>query len=151
MSDSTSGKRTGREIRQANLQPIQPGEVRNPEGVNQYTYKRDFEQTVDALLKGQLSPDEAESIPDWVRGLVSPNMTRGEALGLIAVQGALRGEGRHFDELLKRLWPSTEKREHQLAVGPPQPIEFKPDPGRPLRIARILQELDLDGANEKPG
>jgi hypothetical protein len=42
-------------VREANLQPIQPGEVRNPKDINQYAYKRDFERAIDALLKGELS------------------------------------------------------------------------------------------------
>ena len=54
MDDFTSGKRNGKEVREENLQPIQPGEVRNPEGKNQYTYKRDFERTIDCLLAGQV-------------------------------------------------------------------------------------------------
>ena len=49
------------------LRPAKPGEVRNPTGINQHTYRRDFERTIDALLKGELSPEEAESVPEWVR------------------------------------------------------------------------------------
>lgn len=31
--------------------PIQPGEVRNPKGINQYTYRGDAEATFDRLLR----------------------------------------------------------------------------------------------------
>ena len=45
-----------------NLKPIQLGEVRNPEGRNQYSYRRDFEATVDALLRSvyKFEPEELE-------------------------------------------------------------------------------------------
>jgi len=45
MTDLASGTRTGREIREANLKPFKPGDVGNPEGRNQYTYRRDFERS----------------------------------------------------------------------------------------------------------
>jgi hypothetical protein len=41
---------------------IQPGEVRNPEGRNQYSYRRDFEKTVGQLLEGELKEREAEEL-----------------------------------------------------------------------------------------
>ncbi len=66
MSDHTSGNRTGREVRDANLRPFKSGDVGNPEGKNQYSYKRECEQTIDALLKGEVSPEEAEAVPAWV-------------------------------------------------------------------------------------
>jgi hypothetical protein len=34
-----------------NLKPAKPGEVRNPEGRNQYSYRRDFEATIEAVLR----------------------------------------------------------------------------------------------------
>ncbi len=64
MSDLASGKHDGSDLPG---RPIQPGQVLNPKGANQYTYKRDFELTIDALLKGELSPEEVESAPEWVR------------------------------------------------------------------------------------
>ena len=36
----------------ANLRPIRPGEVRNPEGRNQYTYRRDFQAAIQRLADG---------------------------------------------------------------------------------------------------
>ena len=72
MTDLASGTRTGREIREANLKPFKPGDVGNPEGRNQYTYRRDFERTIDALLRGELSPKEAEAVPAWIQDVIAP-------------------------------------------------------------------------------
>jgi len=113
MDDFTSGKRNGKEVREANLRPIQPGEVRNLDGTNQYTYKRDFERTIDALLKGGLSPEEVASVPDWVQDLIAPGMKRGEALAAVTVAGALRGGSRHLAAVLKRIWPKMHR--HRVA------------------------------------
>jgi hypothetical protein len=63
-----NGKAAGRRI--------QPGEVRNPEGRNQYTYRRDFEKTVVRLLEGELKPEGLQALPEWARELVSPEMRR---------------------------------------------------------------------------
>jgi hypothetical protein len=117
MTDPASSKANGKERLRG--KPIVPGEVRNPEGRNQWTYRRDFEQTIAKLLDGELSAEEAENTPEWVRDIVEPGMTRGAALAAIAVTGALRGEGKHFEELLKRVWPATEKRELAGAGGEP--------------------------------
>jgi hypothetical protein len=46
-------------------------------------------------------------------------MSRGEALAMIIVGGALRGDYKYTTELLKRVWPATEKREITGADGRP--------------------------------
>ena len=125
MDDSTSGMRDGREAQEANLRPFKPGDVGNPKGTNQYTYRRDFERTIDAMLKGELSPKEAEAVPDWVLDVITPGMTRGEAIAAVTVAGALRGDSRHLLGVLKRIWPETQKHEisevHRSPLTVPQP------------------------------
>ena len=37
--------------RLGNLRPVQPGQVLNPQGRNQYNYRREAEQVLDALLR----------------------------------------------------------------------------------------------------
>jgi hypothetical protein len=80
---------------------IRQGEVRKPKGNNLYTYRREFECSIDSLRSGDLSEDEAKKLPQWIRHFVRPGMGRGEALACIVVEGALRGEEKHFLEALK--------------------------------------------------
>jgi len=108
-----------------NLRPWKPGQSGNPKGINQYTYKRDFETTIDCLLSGKLSEVEAAQVPEWVQALVKSGMPRGEALAHIAVLGALRGEEKHFLEALKRIWPVVTKAEVSGAEGQPLVPEQK--------------------------
>ena len=123
-----------------NLKPIQPGAVRNPEGRNQYSYRRDFEATVDALLRSvykfeteNLKPGEGEMARCVVCNLMGcdtraglnlyahlhclselDGKTRGEVIGLVAVQRALSGDEKMLTELLKRMWPASKQVEHQF-------------------------------------
>ncbi|MBW2696340.1 MAG: hypothetical protein JRE70_07690 [Deltaproteobacteria bacterium] len=107
MGDSVTRHTGGNQFRG----PAKPGEVRNPEGKNQYTYRKDFEKSIGDLLNGELTEAEAESLPEWIREVVEPGMTRGDALAAISVHGALRGDEKRHTELMKRLYPATEKRE----------------------------------------
>jgi hypothetical protein len=116
MSSSATGKANGNAAIRG--RPIRPGEVRNPEGRNQYTYRRDFETSIGRLLNGELTDAEAEQVPEWVQALVNPGMARGEALAHITVLGALRGE-KHLLEALKRIWPVVTKAEVSGAEGQP--------------------------------
>ncbi len=52
-----------------NLNPASPSEVRNPEGRNQYSYRRDFEQTIDRLLAGVATKAEITEahVPECIR------------------------------------------------------------------------------------
>ncbi len=123
-----------------NLKPAKPGEVLNPEGRNQYSYRRDFEATVDALLRSvykfepeQLTRGEGERARCLVCNLFAcdaraglnlyahrdcltelDGKTRGEVIGLVAVQRALTGDDKMLPEILKRLWPAPKPVEHQL-------------------------------------
>lgn len=104
--------------------PIVPGEVRNPKGNNQYTYKRNFENSIDTLLAGEVTEEYLELVPPNVRALIDERMaagdklTRGEVLALITVAGAFKGDEKQLPEVLKRLWPVVEKRELSTPDGP---------------------------------
>jgi hypothetical protein len=122
------------------LSPIQPGEVRNPKGINQHTYRRDFERTIDALLRGEISPEERNLLPPLVRTSVLPGMTRGEALASATVAAAFALDEKHLANVLKRVWPETVKHEHRNTASPPQfsPLENLNDEDRAtmLRLAQ---------------
>jgi hypothetical protein len=126
-----------------NLKPAKPGEVRNPEGRNQYSYRRDFEATIDAVLRSvykfepeALEPGEGKTARCLVcslfgcdtraglniyahQGCLSEldGKTRGEVIGLVAVQRALTGDDRMLPEILKRVWPAPKPIEHQMSAG----------------------------------
>jgi hypothetical protein len=114
---------------------IKLGEVRNPEGRNQYTYRRDFDKTVVGLLEGELTEKEAQGLPEWARELISPEMTRGEVFAVIAVSGALRGDEKQFFELLKRVWPAP--------AGPkaPEDVPEEPEPWKERREGQQLEDI----------
>ncbi len=102
MTDSPSRKANGR---------IQPGEVRNPAGANQYTYRRDFEEAIGRLCQGTLTDSERSLLPDRVSpDLVPEGITRGEAIAVVIVTGALRGES-----LRIATW-RTPRPEHKISV-----------------------------------
>ena len=100
--------------------PIAPGEVRNPKGNNQYTYKRNFERAIDSLLCGDITPEHLAFIPESVRPLIEAqgDMSRGEVMALITVIGGLSGDEKQLESVLKRLWPVMEKRELSTPDGP---------------------------------
>jgi len=102
------------------LIPNKPGEVRNPEGHNQYTYRRDFERSIDELLKGKLSESEIEDLklPPHIRHVVETGeVSRGEVIAMITVAGAMMGEEKRLAEVLARLWPKTSKHEIEDTAG----------------------------------
>ena len=94
MSGFTSGKRNGKEVRGENLRPIQPGQVLNPEGKNQWTgTRREFERHI-ALIADEPSDGD-------------PSITKAEALARKAWELALKGDRVAFREVLKRLSPEV--------------------------------------------
>ena len=147
MSDPASGKRRGSSLPG---RPIQPGQVLNPRGNNQYSYKRDFERTIDALLRGEISRDEIELLPPLVRTSVQPGMTRGEALASATVAAAFALEEKHLANVLKRVWPEVVKHEVTPASAPPvvSPLENLNDEDRKLML-RLTQRA-IRGDGEKP-
>ena len=115
-----------------NLRPIRKGEVLNPEGRNQYSYRRDFEAAIQGLLTGETTPEELErvGVPEDVRDLIPEGATRGEVLAIVTVQLAMKGEARHLADALDRLWPKKVGVEATGADG--EPITFSwqdPTPG----------------------
>jgi hypothetical protein len=114
---------------------IKLGEVRNPDGRNQYTYRRDFDKTVVGLLEGELTEKESQDLPEWARELISPEMTRGEVFAVIAVSGALRGDEKQFFELLKRVWPAP------AALKAPEEVPEEPEPWKERREGQKLEEV----------
>jgi hypothetical protein len=63
MADPASRKQGGNVIGR----PIEPVEVKNPKGRNQYSYKRAVEVEIDRLLGGELASPVLRS-SRWVRG-----------------------------------------------------------------------------------
>ena len=119
----------------ANLRPAKLGEVRNPEGRNQYSYRRDFERAMARLAQGGVGlrtapfePGRSRSEPcGWCAlplagrddGVVVEELgpmhaacvarvrerTRGELLARLLWGKALRGEEWAAKLLAARLWP----------------------------------------------
>jgi hypothetical protein len=101
-----------------NLKPIQPGEVRNPTGRNQYSYRLDFERTMGRLLKGALTQEEIEALdlPAHILDLAEgDDLTRGELIALVVTWRAMKGDRDGMAEALARLWPKVERHEHTVA------------------------------------
>ena len=117
---------------------VRPGQVLNPEGRNQFTYRRDFEATIQRLAEGKWS-GEVEDCEDadarcWLCDLrrcehyatgIGPvhskcleqvrEMNVGEILARVALQRALKGDEKLLTETLRRFWPVLEKRELVLS------------------------------------
>lgn len=128
----------------ANLRPQRPGDPGlNPEGKNQYTYRRNFEKTMDRLLSERytmrrepVSDGEGEKVACLICSLRNcdlyvgeqqyahagcveeiDGMSRGEAIAYVTVRRAMQGDDKMLPEVLHRLWPRVEKREHELVSG----------------------------------
>jgi hypothetical protein len=135
--------------RYPNLKPSKPGEVRNPKGINQYTYRRDFEASIDKLLrspmadtltepKDQTQPcaycggEAADALLDhtlYVHRDCSERftkMTRGEVLAHTTMRRAMAGEIKMLPEVLKRLWAPVEKHEVSGPDGGQVTFSWKP-------------------------
>ena len=136
-----SRKRGGRDMpkpRQlASLKPIRPGEVRNPEGRNQYTYRRDFQDAIQRLADGTfVGRDQACSdravvcgfcgLPGCERAAAGlgaihteclaavRGMKGGEVLAHVAWRQALSGDQRMLPEVLKRFWTVEEAQSSEV-------------------------------------
>jgi len=108
-----------------NLIPAKPGEVRNPKGINQYSYKREAERIFDKLLLDAAKRDK--------RG-----RCRLEIVLEMAISKAEKGDGVALDQILKRVLPVTTK--HEV------------EPGERLDASGVLDRLaalaDRRGAGE---
>ena len=124
---------------------IQPGEVRNPKGINQYTYRRDFEISIDRLLAGRwefrrepVEDKEGEKCSCLICGLRNCNlyvgeqqyahaacideidgMSRGEAIAYVTVRRAMAGDEKMLPCVLDRVWPKVTKHEVDLPGADP--------------------------------
>lgn len=106
--------------------PIRPGEVRNPQGINQYTYRRDFEMNIQRLLKTAAPEHVRRLVPESAKHMVEmlgTDATVGEIMAVVTIcEGVAWNDQRHVSELLKRLWPA-------MATGTEDdPIHTKPGP-----------------------
>ena len=117
----TEGKWDG----SANLTPIKPGQVLNPQGINQYTYRKEWERTIDAALKAG----------------TEHNGTMLESIADKLLSEAHKGKPWAMQLVLKRVWPETVKHEHSDVTGAPpavSPLENLNDEDRAtmLRLAQ---------------
>ena len=118
----------------ANLQPIRPGEVRNPKGRNQYSYRRDFEAAIGRLAAGKYA-GRSQACEDadlecvfcglqkcerLAAGLGAIHegclrqvrkMTCGDVLAHVTWRRALSGDPRILPETLRRVWPALDRQE----------------------------------------
>ena len=124
----------------ATLTPVKPGEVLNPKGINQYTYRANFEQSIDRLLAGRwtfrrepVEDKEGEKVACLICGFRNCNlyvgqqqyahaacideidgMTRGEAIAYATVHRAMAGDEKMLPHVLDRVWPKVTKHEVDL-------------------------------------
>lgn len=140
MRHSASRKRTGS---RSPGRPIQPGQVLNPQGNNQYTYRRDFETAIDRFLAGVATrPDvEAAQIPEHIRKDITAETTRAEVIARVLVSGAMAGDSKLLLEVVKRLRPVTSK--HELSV-PDEPAPSQPEPDRFSEAIKHLSTEELE-------
>ena len=101
-----------------NLTPVKAGDPPlNPEGRNQYTYRREFETTITNLLKGKLTKPELDALdlPPYILHIAeSGELKRGELIAIVTVYRAMKADKDGMAEALARLWPKVEKHEVDL-------------------------------------
>ena len=145
---------------------FKPGVVTNPEGKNQYTYRRDFERAVDRLLASKYTPrfepvEEGECLKSRCllcgalgvdihvgEGMTAhescaeqiEGLSRGEVIALTTVQRAMQGDERMLPEVLKRLWPGVERQEHTFPDGLPERPQFKTPAQHREKLAELMEE-----------
>ena len=107
MSDPASGKHRGSRLPG---RPIQPGQVLNPTGRNQFTYRKEWEREIDQALNSAAEGDRGTTL---------------QALADKLLSEARKGKPWAMQLVMKRIWPETVKHEHTDASAPPQhsPLE----------------------------
>lgn len=109
---------------------IRPGERRNPEGRNQYTYRRVWEQEIEAALT-ERDPETGE--------------TGAQILARKLVEWSKAGNEKMVSELLRRVWPATSRHELTGAEGAPlglhAPVDEEP---LPPELEEKIRELVRD-------
>ena len=124
--DMQDGTRKPFDRRNNLMPPPQLGEVRNPTGKNQYTYRKVWEAEIDAALNGKHNGNQTTVI----QGLVDTLLVE-----------AGKGKPWAMQLVLKRVWPETVKHEHRDVTGAPpavSPLENLNDEDRAtmLRLAQ---------------
>jgi hypothetical protein len=94
------------------MPPPKPGEVRNPKGHNQYTYRRVFEDAVEKLL---------------VEKHKETGKTYAQILAERALELADKGDTKTLSEVLSRVWPKVSKHELAGSDGEPLTIRWESD------------------------
>jgi hypothetical protein len=107
MSDPASGKHHGSRVPG---RPIQPGQVLNPTGKNQFTYRKEWEREIDQALNSAVEGDRGTTL---------------QALADKLLSEARKGKPWAMQLVMKRIWPETVKYEHSDMPAPPQhaPLE----------------------------
>jgi len=93
MSDPASRKRNGSRVPG---RPIQPGQVLNPNGNNQYTYRREWEREVEKALRVESGDERRTLLQELVEKLLSEART---------------GKPWAMRLVMKRLWPERSRLE----------------------------------------
>lgn len=129
-----------------------PGEVRNPNGVNQYSYRQKFDESIGKLLQGEITEDELKTLTqafppnfkDVIRRTFGKELpTRGELLALREIWWTMQGHEPSTGRALARIWPATLKLEN--AAGEEVPIP------KPLsdKLEKELRKLGESYARER--
>ena len=105
---------------------VRPGEIRNPTGKNQYTYRTAWNRAMNAALLANANGVKNQTvIDDLVQKLV---------------QQAQDGQPWAFKAILARVWPEVQRHEHSEAPTAPafNPIDNLDDDDRAtmLRLAQ---------------
>lgn len=147
---------------------FKPGEIANPEGRNQYTYRRDFELAIDELLKGvyefrrEVVEDKEGDAAHCLlcafshcdvyvgHGLYAhrdcidqiESLTRGQVIALVTVQKAILGDEKMLPVVLERLWPKTTKIE--LPPRDPRSHHFIPTEDEQKKLRHEIEGNGFD-------
>jgi hypothetical protein len=101
----------------ANLKPPQPGEVRNPTGRNQYTYRTEAEKNLD----------------EWCKD-------HGREMVRVIADAARAGKPWAAKLILDRVLPAVQKHEVELPLNGAAKIET--EPARLQEVSEILSETE---------
>ena len=108
------------------LQPAQPGEVRNPPGINGATYRDRFELEVDRLL--------AEEEPS------ANGKTRSQLLAELVLDKAMQGEKHALALVMRRVWPERQ----ELRAHVTRAVSVSPDEAYGETLREIAGQLSDD-------
>jgi hypothetical protein len=129
MSDPASGKH--RESRLPG-RPIQPGQVLNPTGKNQFTYRKAWEHEIEQALNAAIDDTQRK--------------TTLQALADKLLSEARKGKPWAMQLVMKRVWPETVKHKHKAVSAPPafSPLENLNDEDRATML-RLAQKAVRQG------